>query len=66
MNPETILLILRLMNISLGILTEIETLIKRVQAGEIITDAEIEEGSKRVEEAIARLNAAKKKAETEP
>ena len=66
MNPETILLILRLMNISLGILTEIETLIKRVQAGEIITDAEIEEGCKRVEESVALLNAAKKKAETEP
>jgi len=61
MNPEAILLILQLTNIGLGILAEIEALMKRVLAGEIITDAEIEEGFNRVEESLARLNAAKKK-----
>ena len=66
MNPETILLILRLTDIGLGILTEIEALIKRVQAGEEITDAEIEESGKRVDEAVARWNQAAAKEKTEP
>ena len=57
---------MRLTSIGLGILTEIDALIKRVQAGVEITDAEIEAAGKRVDEAVARWNAAaKKKVETE-
>jgi hypothetical protein len=41
-------------------LTEIDALIKRVQAGEEITDAEIEASGKRVDEAVARWNQAAK------
>ena len=52
---------MRLSSIGLGILTEMDALIKRVQAGEEITDAELDESGKRVDEAVARWNEAKKK-----
>ena len=58
MNPETILLLMRLTSVGLGILTEIDALIKRVQAGVEITDAEIEAAGKRVDEAVTRWNEA--------
>jgi hypothetical protein len=64
MSPEAILLLLRLTNVGLNILTEIDALIKRVQAGEEITDAEIEASGKRVDEAVANWNAASQKKET--
>lgn len=60
MNAETILLLLRLTNIGLSILKEIEALIKRVRAGEEITDAELDEAGKRVDEAVARWKLATK------
>ena len=58
MNPETILLIARLASVGLGILTEMNALLARVQAGEEITDAEIDASGKRVDEAVARWNQA--------
>ena len=66
MTPETILLLMRLTSIGLGILTEIEALVKRVQSGVEITDAEIEESGKRVDEAVARWNQAAAKEKSEP
>ena len=60
MNPETILLIMRLTSVGLGILQELDNLMKRVQAGVEITDAEIDASSKRVDEAVAAWNAASK------
>jgi len=58
LNPETILLIARLASVGLGILTEMNALLARVQAGEEITDAEIDASGKRVNEAVARWNQA--------
>ena len=49
---------MRLTSAGLGILTEIDALIKRVQSGEEITDAEIDASGKRVDEAVARWNQA--------
>jgi len=65
MNAETILLIARLASIGLGILQEMNALLARVKAGEEITDAEIDESTKRVDDAVARWNEARKKKETE-
>ena len=65
MNPETILLIARLASIGLGILQEMNALLARVKAGEDITDAEIDESTKRVDDAVARWNEARKKKESE-
>ncbi|MCJ7778848.1 MAG: hypothetical protein MUP16_11115 [Sedimentisphaerales bacterium] len=58
MTPETILLLLRLSSVGIGILTEMDALIKRVQSGVEITDAEIEASGKRVDDAVARWNQA--------
>ena len=63
MNAETILLIARLASIGLGILQEMNALLARVKAGEEITDAEIDESTKRVDDAVAAWNEAKKKKE---
>ena len=65
MNAETILLIARLASIGLGILQEMNALLARVKAGEEITDAEIDESTKRVDDAVARWNEARKKKESE-
>ena len=59
MNPETLILIARLTSLGLGVLQEMDALMKRVNAGEEITDAEIDQGNQRVDEAVARWNLAK-------
>jgi len=59
MNPETLILIARLTSLGLGVLQEMDALMKRVNAGEEITDAEIDQGNQRVDEAVARWNEAK-------
>jgi hypothetical protein len=64
MNPQQILLLLQLTSIGLDILTEIQNLIKRVQAGDEITDAELEAAGKRVNESVANWNLAATKPET--
>ena len=65
MNSETILLIARLAAIGLNILKEINSIIARVEAGDEITDAEIDESTKRVDESVAAWNAAVKKKSVE-
>ena len=47
MNAEILILLLRLATVGIGVMKEIEALIMRVNAGEEITDAEIDEGSQR-------------------
>ena len=67
MNAEILILLLRLATVGIGVMKEIEALIMRVNAGEEITDAEIDEGSQRVDEAVAAWKAAvKKKLEPTP
>ena len=67
MDAQILILLLRLATVGIGVMKEIEALIKRVNAGEEITDAEIDEGSKRVDEAVKAWKAAvKKKLEPTP
>lgn len=58
MNPKTILLIMRLTSIGIDIMQQLDALMKRVQAGDVITDAEIEAARKQVEESVAKWDAA--------
>ena len=60
MNPKTILLIMRLTSIGIDIMQQLDALMKRVQAGDVITDAEIEAARKQVEESVAKWDAAAK------
>jgi len=57
-NPKTILLIMRLTSIGIDIMQQLDALMKRVQAGDVITDAEIEAARKQVEESVAKWDAA--------
>lgn len=58
MNLQTIIMMERLSVIGLGIFQEMLNLIQRANAGEIITDAELEEGTKRVKDSVERLSLA--------
>jgi len=51
------LLILKLVSEGVGVAKEIADLAKRVQAGDEITDAEIEQARKQVSESVAKWDA---------
>lgn len=59
MNTTSALLILRLVSEGVGVAKEIAALAKRVEAGEEITDAEIEEARKQVQASVDAWDKAK-------
>ena len=59
MNPQTILLIMRLAAIGMDIMQQMNDLIKRVQAGEQITDAELEAEELKVKASVEKWDAAR-------
>ena len=60
MKPQTLLLLMRLSSVGLGIIPKIEALLRRVQGGEEISDAEIEAAGNRLDESVARWQEATK------
>ena len=58
MSTTSILLILKLVSEGVGVAKEIADLAKRVQAGEEITDAEIEQARKEVKASVAKWDEA--------
>ena len=57
MSTTSTLLILKLVSEGVGVAKEIADLAKRVQAGDEITDAEIEQARKQVSESVAKWDA---------
>ncbi len=61
MNTQSILLILQLVSEGMGVASEIAALAKRVQAGEEITEAEIEQARAQVAASVAKWDQAANK-----
>jgi len=67
MNLQTLLLVESLSKLGFDIFKELVVLVGRVKAGETITDEEIEQGSLRVNDSVAKFNdTVKKKLEPTP
>ena len=61
MDYDSVLLVLKLVSEAFGAIKEIDKLVKRVEAGEVITDDEIKKARLSVKAAVDRWNSADNK-----